>query len=200
MPKKKIGVLISGGGTNLQAIIDSCESGILKDTGEVAAVISNRAGAFGLERAKKHNIPAVFIDPKRSDNSKIYCAELTKEFKKYKVDLICLAGFLSKLEKNFVKEFKGRILNIHPALLPKFGGKGMYGHHVHEAVIAAGDSCSGATVHWVDEEYDHGNIVKQGKVPVFGIDTPETLAKRVLEVEHEIYPEAIKSVIEKLKG
>jgi phosphoribosylglycinamide formyltransferase-1 len=195
MAAVRIGVLVSGGGTNLQAIIDAVESGILKGRAEVAVVISNKADVFALERAKKNHIPAIFADRKQFKDGIAYCENLVEVLKKYRVDLVCLAGYLLKLEPNFVRAFHGRILNIHPALLPKFGGKGMYGHHVHEAVVAAGEQESGATVHWVDEEYDHGSTVVQGCVPVLAGDTPEILAKRVLEVEHKIYPEAILKVI-----
>jgi phosphoribosylglycinamide formyltransferase-1 len=197
MPKVKIGVLISGGGTNLQAIIDACEKGILKDVAEVAVVIANAADAYGLERARRHDIPAVYLDRKKFPDGESYSEGLLKELRMYNVDLVCLAGFLLKLEQNFIQAFPGRILNIHPALLPKFGGKGMYGHHVHEAVVAAGEKESGATVHIVDDEYDHGVTIVQGTVPVLAGDTPDALAKRILAVEHRIYPEAILKIIEK---
>jgi phosphoribosylglycinamide formyltransferase-1 len=193
--KTKLGVLVSGGGSNLQAIIDACTGGILKDVAEVVVVIANRADAFGLERARKHGIPAVFADRKKFADAAAYCAYLVKELQMHNVALVCLAGFLLKLEPNFVAAFPGRILNIHPALLPKFGGKGMYGHHVHEAVVAAGEKESGATVHLVDVEYDHGPAIIQGRVPVLPDDTPDALAARVLETEHRIYPEAILKVV-----
>jgi phosphoribosylglycinamide formyltransferase-1 len=189
----KIGVLISGGGSNLQAIIDACASGILKGNAEVSVVVSNRADAFGLERAKKSGIPAVFVDRKKYADAVSFCSAVKDELVKHSVELVCLAGFLSKLEPNLVNSFK--IINIHPALLPKYGGKGMYGHHVHEAVVKAGDKESGATVHWVDEHYDHGNIILQEKVVVLAGDTPEVVAARVLKVEHKIYPEAILKII-----
>jgi len=190
-----LGVLVSGGGTNLQSIINACETGILKDKARVAIVISNKSDAYALERAKKHGIDALFVDRKTCADGVAFNERLIAALKERKVDLVCLAGYLLKLEPNFVKAFHRRILNIHPALLPKFGGKGMYGHHVHSAVVAAGEQESGATVHWVDEEYDHGAAIIQGKVPVLAGDTCETLARRVLEVEHRIYPEAILKVI-----
>ncbi|MHB9155160.1 MAG: phosphoribosylglycinamide formyltransferase [Endomicrobiales bacterium] len=191
----KIGVLVSGGGSNLQAIIDACEAGVLKGLAEVAVVISNRSDAFALERAKKHGIPGFFIDRKQFKDGAAYCEKLVEVLKERRAGLVCLAGFLLKLEPNFIRAFKGRIINIHPALLPKFGGKGMYGHHVHEAVVAAKEQESGATVHWVDEEFDHGEMIIQAKVTVPATDTPDALARRVLEVEHRIYPEAIRKVI-----
>jgi phosphoribosylglycinamide formyltransferase-1 len=196
--KIKIGVLISGSGSNLQAIIDACDDGILKGRADVAVVIANKADAFGLERARQHNIPAIFADRKKFADGRSYGAYLVKELEVHNVGLVCLAGFLLKLEPNFVDAYAGRILNIHPALLPKYGGKGMYGHHVHEAVVCAGETESGATVHVVDTEYDHGPAVVQRRVPVLPEDTPDALAGRVLEVEHQIYPEAILKIIEQL--
>ena len=189
----KLGVLISGGGSNLQAIIDACETGILKGKAEVSVVISSKQDAFGVERAKKHNISAIYINKNNFAGSAEFCEEIKKQLITHNADLVCLAGFLSKLEPCLVNNFK--IINIHPALLPKHGGKGMYGHFVHEAVITAGEKESGATVHWVDEQYDNGKIIVQQKVQVLKDDTPETVAKRVLKVEHKIYPEAILKVI-----
>jgi phosphoribosylglycinamide formyltransferase 1 len=192
----KLGVLISGGGSNLQAIIDACEFGILKGKAEVVAVISNKKDAYGLIRAMKHDIPAIFVDKKCFADSGAFCEAIKKRLIEHKAGIVCLAGYLLKLEPCLIGSFK--IMNIHPALLPKFGGAGMYGHFVHEAVLKAGEQESGATVHWVDGDYDHGEIILQNRVPVFDIDTPETLAARVLEVEHEIYPEAILKVINTL--
>ena len=192
----RIGVLVSGGGTNLQAIIDGCESGHIPDS-RVAVVISNRKDAYALERAKKHDIRGVYLERKDCESAALYFEAVKKELEKEKVDLVCLAGFLLKLEPNIVRGFKGRIMNIHPALLPKFGGPGMYGHHVHEAVIKAGEKESGCTVHFVDEIYDHGKIALQARVPVMENDTPDELAARILKEEHRIYPEAIKLFFEK---
>lgn len=195
LSKIRIGVFISGGGSNLQAIIDACEKGILKDIAQVSLVISNRPDAYGLERAKKHNIESVYIDKKKFPDNKAYCSRLVIELMERNIDIVCLAGFLLKLETNFIRAFSKSIINIHPALLPKFGGKGMYGHFVHEAVIRAKEKESGATVHFVDEEYDHGKIILQKKVQVSENETSINLAQKVLKVEHEIYPEAIKLVI-----
>jgi phosphoribosylglycinamide formyltransferase-1 len=198
MKKIRIGVLVSGGGTNLQAIIDACKAGMLRGSAEVAVVISSKAGAFALERAKKSAIPGVFLDRKLFTDAAAYSAAIAEVLEKHGVRLVCLAGFLLKLEPCLVAAFPGRILNIHPALLPKFGGKGMYGHHVHEAVVAAKETESGPTVHVVDEEYDHGSTILQRRVPVYPHDTPDDVAKRVLAVEHTLYPEAIKMIIEKM--
>ena len=195
---KKLAVLVSGGGSNLQSIIDQTKNGILKDIAEVVIVISNNPSAYGLERAKKENIKAVALDYKNMDK-KDYDEQLYKLIQESGADLICLAGYLKKVPDVIVKEYKSRVLNIHPALLPKFGGKGMYGHFVHEAVVKAKEKKSGPTVHYVDENYDTGSIILQKEVPVYETDTPEDVAKRVLAQEHIIFPEAIKKVIENLK-
>ena len=187
--KLKIGVLASGSGTNLQAIIDACNKNDL--SAKVVVVISNRKNALALQRVKKYNIKAVFVDSKKCD----FDNQALKVLKKEKVEIVCLAGFLCKISKVFVKKYKDRILNIHPALLPKFGGKGMYGINVHKAVLEAGEKISGCTVHIVDEKYDNGKIILQKKVKVYKNDTPETLQKRVLKQEHKLYPEAIKLFI-----
>ena len=190
MKEYKIGVLVSGGGTNLQAIIDACESGVIP--GEVAVVISNKKDAFALERAKKHDIPRVFIDRKECRDSNEFSQKISTELKKYNVHLVCLAGFLMKLSDEFIEEHKNRIINVHPSLLPAFGGHGMYGHHVHEAVLASGAKFTGPSVHFVEQEYDKGPIILQAVVPVLDDDSADSLGKRVLTQEHKIFPEAIK--------
>lgn len=195
---KKLAVLVSGGGSNLQSIIDQTKNGILKDIAEVVIVISNNPSAYGLERAKKENIKAIALDYKNMDK-KDYDEQLYKLIKESGADLICLAGYLKKVPDIIVKEYKSRVLNIHPALLPKFGGKGMYGHFVHEAVVKAKEKKSGPTVHYVDENYDTGSIILQTEVPVYETDSPEDVAARVLVQEHIIFPKAIKKVIENLK-
>ena len=200
MNSVKLGVLASGGGTNLQAIIDACEHGILKGKASVAVVIANKPDAYALERARTHGIAAVFIDRKCFGDPAAFNQAVIEEMKKHEVELVCLAGYLLKLEPNLIAAFKHRIINIHPALLPKFGGKGMYGHHVHEAVLNAGEKESGPSVHWVDEEYDHGAVILQCSVTVQPGDTPETLAQRVLEVEHKIFPEAILKIINEMQS
>lgn len=191
----RIGVLASGSGSNLQAIMDACRTG--KIAAEVSTVISNRKNAFALARAKKYKIKSVSIDPKKSD----FDVEVIKIFESMEVNLVCLAGFLLKISKRFIRKYKGRILNIHPALLrgtrTKFGGKGMYGINVHRAVLEAGEKVSGCTVHFVDGKYDHGKIILQKKVKVLKNDTPEKLQKRVLKQEHKAYPEAVKLFIER---
>ena len=192
---KKLAVLVSGGGSNLQSIIDETRNGILKNIAEVVIVISNNPSAYGLTRAKNANIKAVALDCKNMDR-KDYDDKMYSLIKESEADIICLAGYLKKIPEKIVKEYKSRILNIHPALLPKFGGKGMYGHFVHEAVVKAKEKKSGATVHFADENYDTGGIVIQKEVPVYETDSADDVAKRVLVVEHEIFPKAIKKVIE----
>ena len=194
---KKLAVLVSGGGSNLQSIIDESKDGILKDIAEVVIVISNNPDAYGLTRAKNENIKAVALDYKNMDKQD-YDNQMYNLIKESGADIICLAGYLKKVSDKIVKEYKSRILNIHPALLPKFGGKGMYGHFVHEAVVKAKEKKSGPTVHYVDENYDTGSIILQKEVPVYETDSAEDVAKKVLVQEHIIYPQAIKKVIESL--
>lgn len=185
----RIGVLVSGGGTNLQSVIDAVEAGTLKS--QIACVISNKEAAYGLERARKHQIPAYFINPKEEG----YDEKLLTLLKDEQVDLVVLAGYLRILNKVLIEAYRGRIINIHPSLLPKFGGKGFYGLHVHEAVIAAGEKESGATVHYVDTGVDTGKVILQRKLEIMPEDTPESLQKRILEqIEHRILVEAIQSI------
>lgn len=191
---KRIGVLVSGGGSNLQAIIDSIADRRIE--AEIAVVISNKPGVFALERAARHGIPAIVIDHREYSSVLEYTKAIVNSLEKYRVDLVCLAGFLRILDRTLTDAYPNRVLNIHPALLPAFGGKGMYGHYVHEAVIASGAKFSGATVHMVTPETDVGPIISQGIVEVSDNDTPESLAEKVLKVEHRIYPEAIKLVLE----
>ncbi len=191
--KAGIAVFISGSGSNLQALIDASREGRL--AGEIVLVISNRAEAYGLVRAQKVDIDTFVYDVKKYPDKEAACRDLMELLEEYQVDYIALAGYLKLLPDALVRKYQGRITNIHPALLPRFGGKGMYGHHVHEAVLASGESETGATVHLVDEIYDNGRILLQGKVPIIPGDTPDTLAARVLEMEHKIYPEALDNLI-----
>jgi phosphoribosylglycinamide formyltransferase-1 len=185
-----IAVLGSGRGSNFQAILTAIQQGTLRNV-RIAVVVSNNSGAGILEIARSEGIPVSHRTVSQFADEEEYCSALLEEFRTRGINFIVLAGYMKRLPARFVKEFHNRILNIHPALLPKFGGKGMYGEHVHRAVLAAGEKRSGATVHLVDEEYDHGPIVLQKEVPVDPTDTPETLAAKVLKVEHELYPEAI---------
>ena len=189
----RIAVFISGGGTGLQAFIDASKAGIL--SGKIVWVVSSNGKAFGLQRAAKENIETFVFKLKNYESAEAAEADLTAKLKEKEIDYIALAGYLKLLPAGIVKNYPRRIVNIHPALLPKYGGKGMYGHHVHEAVIAAGDIESGPTVHLVDEIYDNGLILAQVKVPVLANDTPETLAARVLVEEHKLYPRVLEKLI-----
>lgn len=177
---KNIAVLVSGGGTNLQSIIDAVEAG--KINGQIKLVISNKEGAYGLERAKKHNIRAVFEKDEQA---------IIDIMKENKIDLVVLAGFLKILSPNFTKAFENRIINIHPSLIPSFCGKGYYGLKVHEAAIEYGIKVSGATVHFVDENADTGPIIRQDTVEVFAGDSPQDLQQRVLKIEHKILSQVV---------
>ena len=194
MKKIKIGVLVSGKGTNLQALIDATRTGNIN--GEIAIVISNKEEAFALERAKKYKIETLFLAPKKYKDKEEYSKAITEELKKRNIDLVCLAGFMYILSSNFVECFKNKAINIHPALLPSFAGKGLYGHYVHEAVINSGVKFSGCTVHFVDEGCDTGPIILQRVIPVLDNDTADSLAERVLEEEHKAYPEAVRLLCE----
>ena len=192
--KIKLGFLASGRGSNMLAIIDNCKVGKLDAVPVV--VISNNAEAGALEYACEAGIPAIHlgththIDPDKLDD------EITKALKNNDVDWVILAGYMKKIGPQLLEEFQGKIFNIHPSLLPKHGGRGMYGLHVHEAVLAAGETETGVTIHLVDGEYDQGRILAQSTVPVKHDDTPELLAARVLKVEHELYSDTLRGVIE----
>ena len=186
-----IAVLVSGGGTNLQAIIDQVEDGRLPDV-KICAVISNNAGAFALERAKKHGIPACCISPKNYETREAFNKALVGALDEISPDLIVLAGFLVVIPPEMVEKYEGRIINIHPSLIPSFCGTGYYGLKVHEAALARGVKISGATVHIVDSGTDTGPILIQKAVEVKEGDTPEVLQRRIMEeAEWKILPQAI---------
>lgn len=183
----RLAVLLSGNGTTLQNIIDQIESRHLDAT--VVVVASSRAGVFGLKRAEKHKIPNFALPRKDYDDPEDFNNAMWEALSAYEFDLVVLAGFMSLL--HVPEKYQNRIINVHPALIPSFAGKGMYGRHVHEAVLRYGCKISGATVHIVDEHYDHGPIILQEAVPVFESDTVDTLAERVQAKERELYPRAI---------
>jgi phosphoribosylglycinamide formyltransferase-1 len=188
----RIGVLVSGGGTNLQSIIDNIENGYIQNT-EIVTVVSSRNKVYALERAAKHGIPAVCIKRKDFFELRGYDEAITKHFKEYKVDLVLMAGFLSILGENFIKEFEGRIINIHPSLIPSFCGLGYYGIIPHQKAIEFGVKITGATVHFVELETDTGPIILQKAVSILDDDTPEILQKRVMDqAERVLLPEAVK--------
>ncbi len=192
MGKLKLGFLASHNGSNMQAIIDAIKQGRLD--AEARVVISNNSQAFALERARREGIPCYHISSKHYPNEEDLDQAIVDTLIKYEVDTVVLAGYMKKVGSRVLNHFKNRVLNIHPALLPKFGGKGMYGMNVHKAVLEAGEKFSGCTVHLVDEIYDHGRILGQAVVPVEPNDTVESLAQRVLEQEHKLYPEILQKI------
>jgi len=201
---KRICILVSGKarGTNMAAVIGACQRGDIPDS-EVVLVVGTREDAPALQRARELGVPTCVVDPKAFSDDESYGEALLKVLREAKPDLICLAGYIRLLPANVVRAYPYRILNIHPALLPLFGGKGMYGLRVHEAVIESGMKVTGCTVHFVDEQYDTGPIVLQSVVEVRDDDTPETLAARLLPVEHATYIRAIRLFVEgrlKVKG
>jgi phosphoribosylglycinamide formyltransferase-1 len=194
MEKINLAVLISGSGTNLQALIDACKKPDYP--ARISLVISNVPGAYGLERASKAGIPAVTVNHRSYESREEFEEAMQNELKKYPADLICLAGFMRILTPYFIEKWEGKILNTHPALLPEHGGPGMYGEKVHKAVLKSGDRESGASIHIVTPECDKGPVIIQKRVPVLDGDTPGTLAARVLEQEHAAYVEAVRMFAE----
>ena len=188
---KNIVVLVSGGGTNLQALIDSQDRGDIKG-GRITCVISSKDGVFALERAKKADIPTVVIPRKDYPDSKAYSEAILAELNRQQADLVVLAGFMTILDECVTKAYPYRIINVHPALIPSFCGEGFYGLKVHEKALEYGVKVSGATVHFVNEEADAGAIILQGAVNVENDDTPEILQRRIMEnVEWKLLPKAV---------
>lgn len=192
MLKTKIAVLVSGGGTNLQALLDAQDSGIIKD-GEISLVISNKEGAYALERAKNHNVKSVVLSSKELGSE--FEAKLVETLEQENIGLIVLAGFMKILSEDFTKRYPKQIINVHPSLIPSFCGEGFYGLKVHEAALSYGVKVTGATVHFVNEIPDGGEIIMQKAVAIEEGDTPEILQKRVMEqAEWIILPEAVQKV------
>lgn len=188
---QRIAVCVSGGGTNLQAIIDAVEDGMIHDT-EIALVISNKPDAYALTRAGKAGIPSKYIGPKDFSDRRAFGEAMVSILMQYQVDLVVLAGYLVIIPEQMISAYRNRIINIHPSLIPSHCGMGYYGLKVHESVLAAGNKVTGATVHFVDEEADHGPILLQKAVEVCEGDTPEILQQRVMEqAEWKILPKAI---------
>lgn len=190
----KISVLVSGNGSNLQALIDGVNDGYLLGA-KIVQVISNNPNAYGLKRGEKANIPSYYLDKSRANNLEVGDENLFEILEREKPHLVVLAGYLKKIEEPVISAYKGRIINIHPSLLPKYGGRGFYGIKVHQAVLEAGDKESGATVHYVDGGVDTGRIILQDKLKVDPKEKPEELAKKVLLLEHRILIEAVKKII-----
>jgi formyltetrahydrofolate-dependent phosphoribosylglycinamide formyltransferase len=190
-PRSRLAVLASGGGSNLQAIIDHFDALGPQAPAHVALVVSDRKAAGALDRARARDIAAEWLPRERN-------AELGAILASHRITHVALAGYLRLIPADVVSTFRGRLLNVHPALLPAFGGPGMFGHRVHEAVIRSGARVSGPTVHFVNEHYDEGAIIAQWPVPVRTDDTPTTLAARVLAAEHRIYPRCVAAVCDGL--
>lgn len=190
MSPVKIGVLISGGGTNLQSIIDNIHSGNIN--GEIKLIVSNKEEAYGLTRGKQANIESIFIDRRSFSSEMEYNLELIRLFQEKEIELIVLAGYLKVLSKDFIQEFSGKIINVHPSLIPSFCGKGYYGEKVHQAVLDYGVKITGATVHFVDEGTDTGPIILQEAVYIDSTDNLDILREKVLKIEHKLLVQAVK--------
>ncbi len=189
--KLRVAVLLSGGGTSLENLFEHIDRGL---PAEVAVVIASRERAFGLERARRRGVPAVAVARKQLRDIDAFNDALHSELAKYQIDLIALLGFLSLFQLR--GKYDGRVINVHPALIPAFSGPGFYGARVHQAVIAKGAKITGATVHFTDEQYDHGPILLQEAVPVLESDTPDSLAARVQAAEQRLVPAAIRAIAE----
>lgn len=186
--KKNIAIFASGSGTNAENIIRYFKD---SDAVQVSVVLSNRWDAFVLERVREFSLPALFYGKSEwADGDEILLA-----LRRYDIDFIVLAGFLARVPDKLLHVYSDRIINIHPSLLPKFGGKGMYGDHVHQAVIAAGEKESGITIHYINERYDEGAVISQVKCPVLPEDTPESLADRIHALEYDCYPRVIEQLL-----
>lgn len=191
---KKLGILVSGRGSNMRAILDACDQGKLSAL--VSVVISDNNDAEALKTANSRNINTVYLDYQTQSDSTAPDSAMKNALIRHDVDLVLLAGFIKKIGSETLSAFKGRVLNIHPALLPQYGGKGMYGIHVHKAVISAGEKETGVTIHIVDGAYDEGAVIARRTVKIDDADTPESLAKKVLRVEHILYPETVQKIID----
>lgn len=190
MSRLKIAVLISGGGSNLQALINEIKVGGIP--AEIALIISSKDKAYGLIRGKEAGIKSIAIDKKAFKDTKEVAAELILQLKEAEIDLVVLAGYLEVVPEELVQEYRHRIINIHPSLIPSFAGRGYYGERVHRAVYDSGVKLSGATVHFVNEEVDGGPIILQEAIKLDFNDTPKTIQEKVLEVEHRLLPMAVK--------
>jgi phosphoribosylglycinamide formyltransferase-1 len=194
--KIRLAIFISGSGSNLQAIMDNCASGYIPAVVEL--VVSGRKDAYGVTRAQSAGIDTLVWRSKDFPDNTAADNHLLEALRSHHIDCIALAGYLKMIPPAIIAQYKGRVVNIHPGLLPKYGGKGMYGHFVHEAVVKNREKESGVTIHIVDEIYDHGRLLAEQRVPVFPEDTPDELASRILKVEHTLYPKVLKEFAEQI--
>ncbi|HSA07219.1 MAG TPA: phosphoribosylglycinamide formyltransferase [Candidatus Gastranaerophilales bacterium] len=194
MKKVKLAVLVSGSGTNLESLINAVNSGIIKD-GQISLVISNKETAYALKRAENAGIPSFIIKRSSFDSNEDFDKYLLEKLIENKIEIVLLAGYMRILTKPLLDAYKDKILNIHPSLLPDFGGAGMYGIKAHEAVIKAGVTISGCSVHVVNEHIDGGPVIAQSRIKVMPEDTPQSLAKKVLIEEHKLYPATVQNFI-----
>ncbi len=188
-----LGFFASHRGTNMQSVIDACKSGEL--SAKPCVVISNNSDSEALARARRESVPAYHLSGKTIPNPEALDDAILLTLRRHEVELVVLVGYMKQLGPKTLSAYKNRVINIHPALLPKYGGPGMFGLNVHEAVIAAGETETGVTIHLVDAEYDHGQILTQCRLPVLPGDTPETLAARVLVTEHEFLVETLQNIV-----
>ncbi len=195
---KRIAVFVSGGGTDMQSIINAVKRNRIK--GEIVAVIASKPGIYALMRAEKHKIPSYVFERKNYVSPEKMYEEISRVLEEKNTDLIVLAGYLGILTENIVDKYRGKIINVHPSLIPKYCGKGYYGLNVHRAVLSAGEKVTGVTVHYVDEGTDTGEIISQKVVPVKKHDTAESLQARVLEEEHKILPETVARICGGVNG
>jgi phosphoribosylglycinamide formyltransferase-1 len=196
----KVAVMVSGGGTNLQAILDGVENGTIRNT-EIVAVISNNPNAYALERAKKYHVPAICVSPRQYGTREQFNEALLETLRKTQADLVVLAGCLVVIPESIIREYKGRMINVHPSLIPSFCGTGYYGLKVHEEALKRGVKVTGATVHYVDEGTDTGPIILQKAVEVKPGDTPKILQQRVMEeAEWVLLPQAIDQIANPVNG
>jgi formyltetrahydrofolate-dependent phosphoribosylglycinamide formyltransferase len=194
MKKLNIAFFASHGGSNFQSIVENIQSGYIG--ANASLLVSNNSDCFAFQRAEKLGVPYKHISSAQFEDNQLFQNALLSLLDEYKIDLIVLAGYMRKIPLSMIQKYRNRILNIHPALLPKYGGQGMYGMNVHNAVKEAGEALSGATVHIVSEEYDEGKILKQESVAIDKNDTPDIIAEKVLAIEHKIYSETIKEIAE----
>ena len=194
MNTKNLGFFSSGRGTNMQAVIDACNAGVLD--AKTCLVISNNSESEALARARRERIPGYHFSSKTHPDPSQLDEAILSVLQQKRIDMVILAGYMKRLGEKTLSAYQGRVINIHPALLPKYGGAGMYGVRVHEAIIAAGDRETGVTIHLVDWEYDHGEILAQCRLPILEGDTAVTLAKRVLVAEHTFLVETLKRILD----